>query len=232
MSEVYVPEFLKIKTDDHAGLDTDVTEQEYENVKELIAASEEQVAIEGQISCNGSDVNARLFEKEDVEGLLLKKRQGLLLKAVAHNWSEIGPGDWETVTWFVYYDGSYEIIETINPPIHIQKGFDTIPRCKNGVIVRNRKGMMGNKNFSLLKRAMQPDPWKDPALEIDADDGVAWKIKSYREDGRVEKSSGKLGYIYGNRILERIVSLLPSDGNTHDGFYMDEKKHQILYNRA
>ena len=187
-----------------------MTEQESKKAKELVAfLEEEQMAIDGQIWCNDSDVNARLFEKEDVEGLLLKKRQGLLLKAVEHNWSEMGPRDWETVTWFVYYDGSYEIIETINPPIHIQKGFDTIARCKNGVIVRKRKGTMENKAFSVLKRAMQQDPWKNPVLETDADDGVAWKIESYRDDGRVEKSSGKLGYIYGNRTLERIVSFLP-----------------------
>lgn len=209
MAEVYVPEFLKVKRDDHAWLDTNVTEQESKKAKELIASSEKQIAIDGQIECDDSDVNARLYEKEDVEGLLSKNRQGLLLKAVEHNWSEIGPGDWETVTWFLYHDGSYEIIETINPPIHIQKGFDTIARCKNGVTVRKRKGTMENKAFLVLKRAMKQDPWKDPVLETDADDGVAWKIESYRDDGRVEKSSGKLGYIYGNRTLERIVSFLP-----------------------
>ncbi|MBQ5990061.1 MAG: hypothetical protein IJL67_11275 [Oscillospiraceae bacterium] len=36
--------------------------------------------------------------------------KGLLLKAAEHNWGMIGPGDWRLITWFIYNDGSYDII--------------------------------------------------------------------------------------------------------------------------
>ena len=42
----------------------------------------------------------------------------------------------------------------------------------------------------------------------DYSDEAACQIESYRD----EKTSGKLGYIHGHKILETIVSLLPSDG--------------------
>ena len=47
-------------------------------------------------------------------------------------------------------------------------------------------------------------------------DPFAWELEAYREDGSIEKTSGKLGYIYGDRVLETIVSLLPQDGNHYD----------------
>ena len=53
-------------------------------------------------------------------------------------------------------------------------------------------------------------------MDVHACDGVAWEIESYREDGSVENTSGKLDYIYGHRVLETIVSLLPDDGNLYD----------------
>ena len=56
------------------------------------------------------------------------------------------------------------------------------------------------------------EPWRDPTPDVYVCDGVAWEIESYNEDGSIDKSSGKLGYIYGHSVLETIVNLLPSDG--------------------
>lgn len=45
-------------------------------------------------------------------------------------------------------------------------------------------------------------------LNIRAYDGVAWKIDYYSTDGNILNSSGKLGYIYGEKLLEDIVKVL------------------------
>ena len=57
-------------------------------------------------------------------------------------------------------------------------------------------------------------------------DGIGYRVSEgigaididhcIREDGSVENTSGKLDYIYGHRVLETIVSLLPDDGNLYD----------------
>ena len=51
-------------------------------------------------------------------------------------------------------------------------------------------------------------------------------MKSYRDDGSIDQTSGKLDYIYGHKNLEMIVSLLPSDGGVYDNsaFVSVEKK--------
>ena len=76
--------------------------------------------------------------------------------------------------------------------------------------------MMDGAVFAKLQEALKPEPWRDPAIDVFACDGVAWKIESYKEDGSVEKTSGKMGYIYGHSVLETIVDLLPADGALYD----------------
>lgn len=71
-------------------------------------------------------------------------------------------------------------------------------------------------DFLKLCEAIKIAPWRDPTLDVHACDGVAWKLEAYDKDGSIDKTSGTLGYIYGNRVLETIVSLLPQDGNLYD----------------
>ena len=140
----------------------------------------------------------------------------LLLKAIKHNWGMIGPGSWLEVKWLIFRDGSYEILSVYRPNIvvlTIELMLGKNERSKR--VLKRSAGRMNEASFSKLREALMCDPWRDPSLEVVAFDGVAWKIESYRDDGAVEKSSGKLGYIYGHRILETIVSLLPSGGKKY-----------------
>ena len=130
----------------------------------------------------------------------------LLLKAVVHNWGMICAydGSWLTVTWKIFSDGSYQIDEE---SFHIPESsdrFEDVDR-KDHVLT---KGRMESAAFAELASALEQDPWRDPATESGGCDGVAWAIEQY-EDSRVIRSSGRLGYIYGQENLERIVSLLP-----------------------
>ena len=137
----------------------------------------------------------------------MKKKRVLLLKAAEHNWDMIGPGEWYKVTWRIFRDGSYEIVSTFNPTYEDYKE-EGMPKP----VRKKATGMMEEDAFSKLRKALMCEPWRDPTPDVYACDGVAWEIESYNEDGSIDKSSGKLGYIYGHSVLETIVNLLPSDG--------------------
>lgn len=138
----------------------------------------------------------------------MTKKRYPLLKAVEHNWDLIGPGDWVKVKWLIFSDGFYEVVSIFNPSFYDIE----IPRP----VKKKTSGQMGVWAFSKLRKALKRKPWRNPSLEVCTFDGVAWKMKSYREDGSIDKTSGKLDYIYGHKNLERIVRLLPSDGNIYD----------------
>lgn len=140
-------------------------------------------------------------------------KKTLFLKAVEHNWGLAGPGDWNTVTWLIYHDASYDIISAFNPSLEdaeIEESF--LPK----LVEKKVAGTMESDDFSKLCEAIKIDPWRDPTLDVHACDGVAWELEAYDKDGSIDKTSGTLGYIYGNRVLETIVSLLPHDGNHYD----------------
>ncbi len=138
-----------------------------------------------------------------------------LLKAVQYNWDLIGPGDWTEVKWRIFYDGSYEITSTFNASF---EDYKNAHERKERPEPEKKKttGEMADEDFSKLREAIKCEPWRDPFLNVDACDGVAWEIESYREDGGIENTSGKPTYIYFQRVLEEIVSLLPIDGSLYD----------------
>lgn len=128
----------------------------------------------------------------------MENRKWLLMKAIEHNWDEMGPGDWKSTEWLIFSDGSYEMVSK----------FNTYEETGNKTV-----GQMNKKVFDKLLKMLKRNEWRDPSLNVFVCDGVAWEIELYREEGSIEKTSGELGYIDGHRVLETIVSLLPSDGN-------------------
>ena len=154
-------------------------------------------------------------------------KKTLCLKAIEHNWGLMGPGDWNTVTWLIYHDGSYDIISAFNPSKKdaeaIIEAFERNEFPK--LMEKKASGVMEQDAFSKLGNAIKCEPWRDPTLDVYACDGVAWELEAYSKDGTAEKTSGKLGYIYGHRVLETIVSLLPKDGNLYNSAaYVSVKK--------
>ena len=146
----------------------------------------------------------------------MEERKWLLLKAIECNWDEIGPGDWTETKWLIFSDGSYEIVATFLPGLN-EIGIPA--RVK-----RKATGQMGVWAFLKLRKALKCEPWRDPSIEIFASDGVAWEIESYLDDGSIDKTSGKLDYIYGHKALEKIVYLLPSDESIYDSFISVENE--------
>ena len=118
----------------------------------------------------------------------------LLLEARKVNWGLSSCGDWSSISWKVYNDGTYFVeicfIPKQDPDDFIQKS-----------------GKMRKDHFTKLCEAMDRD-WSSEFTTC-ACDGEAWEIKQYSPEGYIIKSNGTLDYIYGQKPLERITELLP-----------------------
>lgn len=120
----------------------------------------------------------------------MSENRRMLLKAVEHNWDESGPGDWVRSEWHIFDDGSCEIFSTFNPSWDMWREY-ILNHAPLSDVEKNCAGMMEAEDFANLCGAMRRQPWRDPSLDVHANDGVAWEIESYREDGSVENTSGK-----------------------------------------
>lgn len=125
--------------------------------------------------------------------------KSLFLRAVKHNWGMMTEGDWEEIEWLIYSDRSYQI--NVRYCLSTQ---DSIYTAKVGKI--------REKTFSRLTEITEK-PWIDPNVVSDGCDGEAWQFQQFSEDGEIEKSTGNLGYIFGQEALEHIISLLPGQSS-------------------
>lgn len=135
----------------------------------------------------------------------------MMLVAEKHNWGLGGFGKWKSVTWIVNYDMSYTIITKHNPDQEAWEREDLPSPVRN-----TYPGEMKKDDFTALKTLLETDQWRTPGLEIHACDGEAWKIDFYSVDGELIRSSGELGYIYGEKVLQKIVSMLPDTNDSYD----------------
>lgn len=126
----------------------------------------------------------------------------LMLTATNQNWSLACVGMWGSTNWRIYSDGSYEVI-TGRIPERDPKDFSTA--C----------GFMNSEDFSALRSACR-GKWKDPSICSDACDGEAWQIRMYSPSGRTTKTTGRLGYIYGQTKIEQIIAALPKEQLVND----------------
>ncbi len=129
----------------------------------------------------------------------MAEKKRLLLKAKEDNWGEIYPGVWSSTKWQIYYDGSFERVDSF---LTKESGSERSIKIA---------GKMDQDAFSKLCEAIKREPWRDPSNDILVFDGSAWEIVSYTSDGKVDKTSGKMDYIEGHAVLETIASLLPSE---------------------
>ena len=145
----------------------------------------------------------------------------IILNAVEHNWSLHGPGDWDTVEWIIYYDHTYKTRVDFVPE-YDWKTNETI----NVAPIINT-GKLDDKMFSDLEALLKTKAWRDPLIDIQACDGVAWKIDYYSFEGKIINSSGKLGYIYGEKLLGDIVKMLAELQKPYGApAYINVKKNQ------
>lgn len=139
----------------------------------------------------------------------------LLLTAVHHNWSLMKAGDWNHTEWFVYSNGSYLCRTYYNPTWEALESLET--EAASGQArgesvpwrVHTANGKMRAPSFRALLDAMETDPWRPDGEVIHACDGDAWELRQFDMSGKTIRDSGRLGYIYGNAVLERITALLP-----------------------
>ena len=143
------------------------------------------------------------------------KEPPVLLKATHQNWSMIKAGDWEQTEWTIYCDGSF-----LQRTYHIMTQGDIDRLKKAGDLdeairecglrrICTESGKMPAPKLSELLDAMDVSPWRPVGERIDACDGDAWKFQQFDMAGKTVQDSGPVGYIYGNKVLERIAKLLP-----------------------
>ena len=118
----------------------------------------------------------------------------LLLNARKENLDMAGPGEWQTIRWSVFSDGSYTIQVRFVPDKE---------RPDSG----EKSGIMKKDRFARLGEALLPE-WKTNLYSC-ACDGAAWQFEQYSPDGTVVRSTGELRAIFGNEVLEQIAALLP-----------------------
>lgn len=133
-----------------------------------------------------------------------------MLEVIEHNWGLKFQGDWHTVTWIINYDMSYSITVEYVPEWNPDR---TVPNNTDSRIIN---GIMDKSAHDELREQLEIKQWRDPDIQINACDGVAYQIIYYSADGKTLNSSGKLGYIYGEEVLENIVNMLPKTEKMYD----------------
>ena len=134
--------------------------------------------------------------------------KNLLLLAEVQNWGLMRAPCWKSTTWRIYSDRSY-VVESqfLSKPDEDED--QRLTMYSRPITKSQKRGKMRMNSFEKLLAAMETDPWRSPGLNNQACDGEGWKIEMYGPDGTVIRSSGNLGYIYGEKVLETIAGLLP-----------------------
>lgn len=159
-----------------------------------------------------------------------------MLEATEYNWDLMELGDWRTVTWIINHDMSYSITTEYLPECDPNsKDFielwDPDSNDFSELVKKTENGVMDEAEFTELLEKLNTKLWRNPDIQINACDGSAWQITYYSSDGKVINSSGKLDYIYGEEVLENIVSRLPQTEEEHDAnafVYVTKKNADAL----
>ena len=132
----------------------------------------------------------------------------LLLLAEVHNWGFKCAPCWESTTWRVFSDRSY-VVESQYTRKPDKAELQRITSYAQLIITKRKRGKMRMSSFEKMLATMETEPWRTPGFDIQACDGEGWRIEMNGPNGAVIRSSGELGYIYGEQVLEAIASLLP-----------------------
>lgn len=138
-----------------------------------------------------------------------------ILEATHQNWGLIRAGDWEQTEWIIYCDGTFlrrtYYIMTLEDIERQEKAgaFNEAVRECGLRRIYTENGKMPMTKVSELLDAMAKTPWRPNGEMIVACDGDAWIFQQFDMTGKTIQDSGAVGYIYGNKVLERIASLLP-----------------------
>lgn len=137
------------------------------------------------------------------DGAALTTEPYLMLTARTVNWGLINEGMWSSMTWEIRNDGSYTVTVTYVNRVTLFETGDAEKEYPDTV----RKGMMSPVEYHELYMACCCD-WMDPDVRSDACDGQGWELVMYDKYGQELRSTGGMGYIYGQEKVEKIISLM------------------------
>ena len=129
----------------------------------------------------------------------------LLLKASNYNWNETCPESWESTEWSLFSDRTYKAVLKYVPDISFELNHGSYVREERRTI-REIEGSFSKGEFKDLLSILN-EKWVNAAIKPSGCDGEAWQIKMLYPSGKTKKSSGKLGYIYGQPIEQLTIIL-------------------------
>ncbi len=151
------------------------------------------------------------------------ERKFLLLQVEQHNWGFMQAGSWSSTVWYIYSNRSYKRMSYYHLSMeeYYQRielvGYNSREETFNRI---SRYGKISEKRYTRMMKLLSSEQWRNPEEQISGCDGSAWKIEQYSEDGSLVRTSGDVDYIYGNSILESLVSLMPGVNGNHSSAYI------------
>lgn len=147
----------------------------------------------------------------------------LLLKVEQHNWGFMQADNWSSSVWYIYSNRSYKRISYYLPSMEEYYQRMELVRYNSHEETYNRisrYGKISEKRYSRVMELLSSEQWRNTEKQIKGCDGSAWEIEQYSEDGSLVRTSGDVDYIYGNSILESLVSLMPGVNGNHSSAYI------------
>ena len=121
-----------------------------------------------------------------------------ILNVERHNYNVLQLGDWHTIEYNIYFDGSYIInIFTLDIDINNPKFYKSI------------SGKLNFFKFKKLQRLLNYKNWDNTKRKTKSKDDI-WKI-GYFSNGKLIESMGDINIKNDDKILNKIVSCLPKD---------------------
>lgn len=120
-----------------------------------------------------------------------------ILTVERHNYEVMEKGDWHTIKYDIYFDGSYTITYyTLEDDILNPKYAST------------ETGKLNILKFKRLKNLLDSKNWDNSNREVESEDDI-WKIGYFNKEGKLIESIGDTNSIYKDKILNKIINCLP-----------------------
>lgn len=120
-----------------------------------------------------------------------------ILNVERQNYSIMQKGDWYSIVYDIYFDGSYAIT-------YFTLGDD----INNPEYKKTETGKLNYFKFKRLKKLLDSKNWDNSNRNAKSEDDI-WKIGYFSETGKLLESMGDTNFIYEDKILNKIIKCLP-----------------------
>ena len=120
-----------------------------------------------------------------------------ILTVERQNYEVMGKGDWYTIKYQIYFDGSYIIEYYI-----LDKDIN------NPKFIKSESGQLSPIKFFRLKKLLDRNDWDTSNRETESDEDI-WKLGYFSPSGKLLESMGDININNDDKILTQIIKCLP-----------------------